>query len=176
MNRRLAPLLGAAVTAVVVAAWPRAAVAAEDGFTIFPDPLWLVALIALFLVLVWPLDRLLFRPMLRVLDERRMRIQGARERAALVSKDAEEVFGRYQRAVDQARAQAEQTRRETLDGARRDQSQVTQEAREEAEEQMARARREVAEALEEARARMREQAEDLAREAASRLLGRSIGA
>lgn len=176
MNRRPAPLLAAAAVAALVAAWPRAAAAAEEGFTIFPDPAWLVALIVLFALLVYPLNVLLFRPMLRVLDERRMRIQGARERAAVIAKDAEEVFARYQRAVDQARGQAEQARRETLDGARREQSQVTNEARDEAEQQMARARREVADALQQARTRLRDEAEGLAREAASRLLGRSVDA
>lgn len=174
MNRRLVPPLTAASAVALATVWPRPALAAEGGFTIFPDPLWVTVLIVLFLLLVAPLQQLLFKPMVRMLDERRARIQGARERASTLSEQADEVFGRYQQAVEGARREAEQGRRETLDGARRDQTQVMNEARADAEAQVGRARREVAEALEQARGQLRGEAEGLAREAASRLLGRSV--
>lgn len=174
MNRRLAHLLVAAPAAVVTALWPRAAGAAEGGLEIFPDPVVLAVLIAIFLLMIFPLDRLLFRPLLSVLDERRIRIQGARERAEAIAADADEVLGRYQRAVGAARAEAENARREILDEARRGQTGVMNEARGDAEAELVRARREVAEALAKARGELRGEADALASEAAARLLGRPL--
>lgn len=174
MYRRPAQLFAALLGAGLGVAWPGAAVAAEDAFTIFPDPLWLLVLILIFLALVVPLDRLLFRPMMKALDERRVRIEGARERAEVVADQADEVLGRYQRAVEAARREAEASRREVLDRARREQTQVMTQAREEAEAQRAQARGQVADALEAARGQLRDESHELAREIASRLLGRSV--
>jgi len=175
MNRRTALPL-AALSLVGSLAWPRAAHAAAGGggLEIFPDPGVLLVLIALFLLLVWPLDRLLFKPLLAVLDERRQRIQGARTRADALAADADEVMRRYQGQVGEARTEAEAGRREVLDRARAEQTEVLNEARGEAEDRTRQARHEVAEALERARGQLRSDAEALAGEAASRLLGRSL--
>lgn len=174
MNRRSALPL-AALPLVGALAWPRAAHAATGGgLEIFPDPGVLLVLIALFLLLVYPLDRLLFKPLLAVLDERRERIQGARTRADALAGDADEVMRRYQGQVSEARTEAEVQRREVLDRGRAEQTQVMNEARRDAERRTAEARREVAEALESARTQLRRDAEGLAQHAASRLLGRTL--
>ena len=149
------------------------AAAAEGGLEIFPDERMLV-LILLFLALIFPLDRLLFRPLLRTLEERDARIAGTRKRADEIAGKADVALDRYQSAVTGARGSAEDARREQLDAARREESQLTAAARASAEEQLGEAVREVGASLDAARAQLRGEAEALAREAASRVLGRAL--
>lgn len=159
---------------LALALLPAAAHAAEGGLSIFPDPVQLVILLVLFTLLIIPANRLLFEPLLGVLDERDKQIEGARERAAGVATEADRVLGEYEVAVGEARRAAEGDRREVLDEARREQSRVTAEARGSAEEELGRARSVMAASLDEARSELRSHAEELARQAASQVLGRSL--
>jgi F-type H+-transporting ATPase subunit b len=161
---------GAALVAL-----PHAASAAEGNLEVFPD--WtglLPLLVALFVVIIFPADRLLLRPLLRVLDERHERIEGARQRADALSGEADAVLARYETAVGEARHHAEAARRDALDRARREQTGLTSQARTDAEAEIARARDEVGRALAEARTALRAEAELLARDAASQVLGRRV--
>jgi F-type H+-transporting ATPase subunit b len=153
----------------------RPALAAEGGIEILPD--WtgvLPILLVLFAVLIFPVNRLIFQPLFRVLDEREMRIDGARARAHKVEEEAQAVLGRYEDAVADARGQAAAERKAALAEAREDEKAATGEARAVAEGEIERARREIAASLAEAREGLRPRAEELAREAAERILGRSL--
>jgi len=147
--------------------------AAGDSLEIFPDER-VFYLIVLFVLLVFPVNKLLFHPIFRVLDERDARIEGARKRAAQIGAEAEATLGRYRSAVRSAREEAESDRKQVLEEARREQAELTGSVRSEAEAEINRAREEVAGALDDARSRLREQAQELAREAATRVLGRSF--
>jgi F-type H+-transporting ATPase subunit b len=171
LRTRLAPALAAG--ALALAAAPARA-AEGGGIEIFPDPPILIPLLVLFAALVWPLSTVLWRPLLRVIDERRERIEGTRARAQRVAAEAEDVLGHYQRAVEQARRAAEADRRELLDGTRQDQAQITGDARRSADAEVAAARARVARSVEEARAELQRAAQELAREAAARVLGRPL--
>jgi F-type H+-transporting ATPase subunit b len=173
-------IVSAALLLAVALAAP--AHAAEGGLEIFPDlfrgvsPLEsrYVHLLVLFVLLIWPVDRLVLRPLLGVLDERAARIEGARKRASEIGTQADAVFARYQAAIEAARKQAEELRNRALDGARSDQARILAEARRAAEVEMGAARSDVAGALDGARASVRAQSEALAREAAERVLGRAL--
>jgi F-type H+-transporting ATPase subunit b len=170
MIRRTVPTLSA-LAALLLAAPARAA--AEEGLDIFPD-LHVLVLIALFLVLIYPCHKLLFTPLLRVLDERRERIDGARARAERLSRDADELLGRYESAVQGARTEAEAARRKALEAARKNQARLTAQARAEAERELHAAREDVARELERAREQLRRDAQQLARAAATQVLGRVL--
>ena len=148
--------------------------AAEGGLVLVPDPRILVLLVAVFVGLRYILHPLLVEPLTRVLEEREARIEGARDRAARIGGEAEELHGRYREALQRTRAEIEADRRRALAEARSQQQRVTQEARAEAERETVRARQEVEAALAEARGGLRGAAEVLAREAAERILGRSL--
>jgi F-type H+-transporting ATPase subunit b len=128
----------------------------------------------LFALLIVPTQRLLFTPVMRVLEERRARIEGGRERAGALSAKAEEMLRRYREAVREARDTAEQQRRSAVDEARLEQSRAVADARSAAEGKSASARAEIGRALADARSQLRREAELLAREAASRVLGRTL--
>jgi F-type H+-transporting ATPase subunit b len=158
--------------------------AAEGGLQIFPDfdpldPLsWpgsrFVQLLVLFVLLIGPVNHLVLRPLLGVLDERAKRIDGARKRAGEIGAQADEIFGRYQAALEAARKQADELRGRALDAARGDQARILAEARRAAEGEVSTARSGVAGALAGARATLRAQSQTLAREAAERVLGRTL--
>jgi F-type H+-transporting ATPase subunit b len=175
MNRRSSSVSWAG--AAIAVAWLGApeAYAAEGGLEVFPR--WfteLPVLIALFAVLILPVNAILLRPLLRVLDERSDRIEGARARAAEISARADEVLARYESTIAGARAQGERERRTVLERARQEQTDLTRAARAEAEGEIERARAEVGEALVAARGSLRDEAQALAVAAAGRILGRSL--
>lgn len=156
---------------VLLAATP--ALAAGDLVLIPQVPL-LVSLIVLFLVLVLPVNKFLLQPLLKVLDEREERIQGTRNKADSLEREATEILDRYETAVRAVREESEQQRRGVLEGARGQSSETTGAAREAAERQIDEARRDVGSALEQARIGLRSQAQDLAQQAASQVLGRAL--
>ena len=151
-----------------------ATASAAEGLEIFPDFQQLAILIVLFAALVYPVNAWLVRPLLRVLEDREERIDGARDRAARVTERAEESLSRYRADIDTAKAEAEQQRRRLVEEARDEQTQLTRAARSEAEQRIEAARAEVGSALGQARTSLRGDAEVLARQAVERILGRAV--
>lgn len=156
--------------------------AAEGGLQIFPD-LFLGAsplesrflqLLVLFVLLIYPVNQLVLKPLLAVLEQRTSRIEGARKRAGEVGAQADVVLARYEEAVEQARKQADELRKAALEGARGDQARILGEARRGAEQQVVAARGNVASAVTAARNALREETESIARDVAARVLGRGV--
>jgi F-type H+-transporting ATPase subunit b len=148
--------------------------AASEGLELFPDPRTLIVLVILFLLLVPLVNRGLLAPMLRVLDARAERTNGARKRALRLEESVREAIARYEGSIQEARRDAEASRRAALEDARRLAAEETGAARADAELELGRTRAEVAHALGEARRGLRAQATALAREAAARVLGREL--
>lgn len=147
---------------------------AAEGLQLIPNFTLLLAMMAGFIVLIYPLNVLLFKPIFAVLDERAEKIQGARQQADALQRQADDVLARYREAVSQVRQEAEQARRGRLDEARREQSSITSEARAAAEAELGRTRTELSSAIDDTRTALREQVEDLARQAAERIVGRPL--
>lgn len=182
-------------TALLLFAGP--ALAAEgESFTVFPDlldammagrkegqeePLWKrlvgsewLQLIVLFAALVFPAKRLLFDPLLGVLDERERRSAGARREAGEASAQADSMQARYESAVADARQQAEGLRREALDEARLEQTRLAAAARETSERRITGLRNDRDRAMAAARAELEQHCTGLARDMAARVLGRPL--
>jgi F-type H+-transporting ATPase subunit b len=159
-----------AAAALVVAAPAQAA----GDLVLIPHIPTLVVLLALFALLIAPMNSLIFRPLFRVLDEREDRIAGARRRAEHIASQADEVIERYRTTVRDVREEAEQGRRQHLAAARSDQQQVTGEARSHAERDLEASRAELAEQVDRARSELRASAVLLSREMAARVLGRAM--
>jgi len=162
-----------ALVALVGLVLPHSAHAA-GGLELVPDVTILIGLIVLFLMLVFPVNALLFKPIFRVLDEREERIAGTRSRAQQLEDSAHEALERYQSSVQAVRDEAEQQRRSLLESARSEALAATGEARSEVEGRLDGARSEIAASLESARVTLRSQSQEIAREAASRVLGRAL--
>jgi len=147
---------------------------ASGDLVIFPDPPVLVTLIVAFTLLVFPLNRLIFKPLFRVIDERESKIGGATQEAQQLVSRVEALTGQYRSGVRAAREDAEAARKEQLEAARSEQNAITAAARAETEEEITRACSQIDASLEQARATLETASRDLARVAAERILGRSI--
>ena len=163
-------LLGACVFGVVTALPAQA----SDQLELIPDVAVTLGLLVVFVLLVLPLNRLIFQPLLKVMDEREERIDGARRRAEQLQQQAQQALERHAESIRSAHDEATAERRRQLGVARSELHAVTGRAKEEAERDLSRAREELAGSLGEARETLRAGAADLASLAAERILGRSL--
>ena len=171
-TRRLAsPLLAILWTGLCLAG---DAAASDDGLVLLPDLKLVIALVVFFVLLVFPVNAFLFRPIFLALDARRERIAGTRARAEELEADAKTALNRYENAVQEVREEAEETRKAALNSAREASQTETEAARADTEGVLDSACQEIARELEAARATLGQRAESLAREAAATVLGRPL--
>jgi F-type H+-transporting ATPase subunit b len=137
------------------------------------NPTLLIQLVN-FLLLMYLLNRLLFRPMLRVLQERKDRTEGRRERAAQADAEAESVLALYQKRLQEARTAADRIRTSLVREGEAERQKLVESAASEADKNLAQIRARVRAEAEEARATLRDEARRLAGAAAERILGRAV--
>lgn len=147
---------------------------ASDSLELMPDFVVTGILLVAFILLIGPLNALIFRPLLKVMDAREDRIAGARARAGHVEGQASETLERYEEAILGAREEAVTHRRQQLGAARADLLQTTRSAKEEAERELSQAREELDASIGDARESLRASAQELAKISAERVLGRSL--
>ena len=147
---------------------------AAADLVLIPSLPVLVSLLVLFVILIVPLNVLIFKPILDVLEERERRTSGARERSDEIAREADEVLARYRSELAAARSEAEKTRREAVDRAREEQQRQTAAARAEAEQKVEHGQRDLADSLEGARTELNSHVRDLASSAAQQILGRTL--
>ena len=169
-HRRLS-ILAASLAALVFAG---DALAAEGNIVLFPDLRMLAALVVLFLLLIYPVNALLFRPIFAALDARGERTTGTRARAERLAEDTRAMLAQYEARIAEVRQAAEAERKQANERARTEAGAETSAARADAEREIEGARARVKGELEQARASLRRDAEALARAAAGRVLGRPL--
>ncbi len=162
-----------ALSALLVLLAASSAQAAGD-LVLIPEIEMLTVMIGLFVVLIFPVNALIFKPIFHALDEREGRITGARTRARRIDEEASVVLERYEAQIREARQEAELGRKAQLASARGEQVSVAAAARAKAEAQIDQARSELQQSLEQARTGLRESSQDLARTAAAQILGRPL--
>jgi F0F1-type ATP synthase membrane subunit b/b' len=136
---------------------------------------WTVVLqLGLFLVVAFVSSRLLFRPYLKMRDDRSAGIEGARDEATRLSAEADARLTRYQSQLEAARVRAQDERRKMRSEAAERQRQVTDRARADAGGALDEAKARIREETEAARAKLLPQAQQLAGEIAETLLGRKV--
>jgi F-type H+-transporting ATPase subunit b len=138
---------------------------------VLPDVsvVWVIFFVLLLTVV---LDRLLFKPLLRVMAERQRAITSARELAERSANEARLAVAEFDRKTSEARAelykQMDETRRTALD----ERSAILSRTRAEAEAEIAAASARLQSEAEEARRRLSADAEVLGGAVAERILGR----
>ena len=147
---------------------------AEGGNIISPDGS-LVFVLVLFLVFAFLLNRILFRPISRVLDERETLTEGAANEARAARRRYEAKLAEYEATIRQARAEsyrlAEQVRAAALDERRR----MIDQAKQRAHEEIARARQEIERQVAKARAALESEVRQIAERISRTVLGRAVG-
>lgn len=147
---------------------------AAGKLVLMPDPMTLGILLVFFVLLIFPLNAMIFRPLFRVLDDRDRKIAGATNDAQQLVTKASELMDDYRGKIREARDDAEVSRRQQLESARSEQASITGVAKAEAEVEIGRAREEIGASLAEARTAIEAASREVASVAAERILGRSL--
>ena len=150
------------------------AFAENPGDIISPDGS-LVLVLVLFLILVFVLNRILFRPIGRVLDERQTLTEGAANKARAVRRSYEARLAEYEATIRQAHAESykhsEQVRAAAVEERRR----LIDEAKLQSHEQIERAKSEIEEQAVQARAALESESRQIAERISRTILGRTVG-
>jgi F-type H+-transporting ATPase subunit b len=168
--------LGAAM-ALLLASLPSPALAqeAEGGIGALGFSLpGLIAQLINFTILLVVLRLFLYKPVLRLLDERRRRIQEGVEAAAAAAAAATQSETESRRALEQARAEGQEAIARAQDAAARLREELETRARAEAEQIVARAREEIALERDQAIEQLRREFAGLAIDAAERVIEQSL--
>ena len=128
---------------------------------------------AIFLTLMVLLNQLLFKPMVRLLDERKRRTEGRRQAAAQAEAEAEGAWTDYQKKIQDARAEAERVRGELVRQGEGERNRIVAAASAEAEKTVATVRAQVTAEARQAQAVLQAEAATLAASIAQTILGRS---
>jgi len=123
-----------------------------------------------FLLLLYLLNRFLFKPVLKLLDERESRIRKGLEDAEAAARDRELAKAEREAALDEARKEAQAMVARANKIAEDSRAEILADAKEQADKVAARAREEITAEKEKAMAELRSTVADLALQAAGRLV------
>jgi F-type H+-transporting ATPase subunit b len=148
---------------------------AEGGGNIISPDGSLVFVLILFIIFVFVMNRILFRPIGRVLDERQTLIEGSANEARAAGRRYEAKLADYEATIRQARAEgyrrSEQERARALDERRR----LIEEAKRQARDEIDRARLEIESQVAQARTTLEMEIRAIAERISRTVLGRAVG-
>ena len=148
---------------------------AEGGGNIISPDGSLGLVLILFIFFVFLLNRLLFRPIGRVLDQRQNLTEGSANEARAARRIYETRLAEYEATIRQARAesykQSEQERAVALEDRRR----LLDEAKQQAHEQIDRAKQEIEKQVTQARSALESESRQIAENISRTVLGRTVG-
>jgi F-type H+-transporting ATPase subunit b len=130
--------------------------------------------LAIVLILMVALSNLVFKPFLRVVQERKDWIEGAERKARELQQRSEELMERYQDSMSSAQAQGASIREEIRKEGLSKEAEILQKAMEEGNQFLEEMKGKIREESQNAKAGLRLQAQTLSREMAGKMLGRSI--
>jgi len=130
--------------------------------------------IILFIVLGLILNKILFQPYLRLLEERERRIIGAEHDSADLEHEGARLRAQYEEKIAQAQTAAYAAKDAILQEARQQREKILGQARAEAASKLEQARREIALALEKEKALAAAETATVAGEMVSKVLGRKV--
>lgn len=127
-----------------------------------------------FLLLIVILNLFLYRPLRRVLEDRREKLAGARSRAEEVDAEVSAKMAEYERRLREMKAQTGAERGELKKEAVRYEAALLEKARTEAAESLSAVKSRVAKEAADARQLLQAEAEKLSAEICEKVLGRSL--
>jgi F-type H+-transporting ATPase subunit b len=134
----------------------------------------LIIQLIIVLSLMGILTQILFKPFLRVLQERRNRIEEAEKKAKDLQQEAEELIERYREAIAAGQAQGAGIRDEIRKTSLAEETEILQKAMDQANRLIQEMKARIAEEARAARTDLRFQAQNLSREITEKILGRSV--
>ena len=148
---------------------------AEGGGNIISPDGSLVLVLILFIIFVFVLNRILFRPIGRVLDERQTRTEGAANEARAARRRYEAKLAEYETTIRQARAEGYRRSEQERAGALEERRKLIEAAKQNTNEQIAHARSEIQEQVARARTALASESRQIADRISRTVLGRTVG-
>ena len=148
---------------------------AEGGGDIIKPDGSLVFVLILFIVLVFVLNRILFRPIGRVLDERQTLTEGAANEARAARRSYDTRLAEYETTIRQARAESYKHSEQERAAAVEERRHLIDEAKLHAHEQIERAKQEIEQQVVQARSALESESRQIAERISRTVLGRTAG-
>lgn len=127
-----------------------------------------------FIVLLYLLNRILFKPLRAVMDKRRETIDGSHARARDLQADIDDKMSRYQQQLSEAKKQANEERAQIRKLAGEEESKMIAEAQSKAGARMDQIREQVGQESARASQTLQKESTALAQQIATKILGRSL--
>ena len=148
---------------------------AEGGSNIIQPDGSLVVVLILFLVFVFVMNRLLFRPVSRILDQRQTLTVGAANDARAAARRYENKLNEYEATIRQARAESYQRLEASRTTALDERRQVIDAAKQQTADQISRARADLERQAAAARQTLETESRQIAENISRTILGRTVG-
>jgi len=127
-----------------------------------------------FIILLIVLNKLLYKPLTKIMAERREKIEGSHARAKDLQADIDEKMERYQQQLNEAKALANAERAKLKKAASEEEATMLAEAHEKATKRLQAIKDQVAAEAAEASKTLRKEAKSLAGQIATKILGRKL--
>lgn len=127
-----------------------------------------------FLLLMLVLNLFLFKPIRKILADRKAEISGAKEKSAAVDKEVQEKLALYETKMREIKAHATDERSVLKKEAQAEEATILDASRKEASDALAVIKSKVAKEAADARQLLKEQAQSLSSEICEKVLGRSL--
>lgn len=127
-----------------------------------------------FLLLLLVLNIFLYKPIRKVIADRKAQITGAHEKAASVDRDVQEKMAQYEARLREVKAKASEEREALKTEALQEEARMIEAARKEATDSLAAIKSKVAKEAADAKEYLKEQARSLSLEICEKVLGRSL--
>lgn len=147
---------------------------AEGGVNIFPDGS-LLFIIVLFLLFVFVMNRLLYRPIGRVLDERQTLTEGAANEARAAARRYQARLAEYEASIRQARAESYRQLEDKRAQALEERRHLIEDAKQKASAEIEQAKSEIGQQTDSARAALEAESRQIADRISRTILGRAVG-
>jgi F-type H+-transporting ATPase subunit b len=130
--------------------------------------------IANFLVLIWAMNTLVYRPIRNILRRRSEKIDGLKTGIDASATRVEEKNQAYEQGIKNARAEGMKKRDAVLEEAEAKEREIVAEINRKAQADLAKVREDIAKDVESVRSALMERTEEFAREIGQKILGRAV--
>ena len=140
--------------------------------TVIPDGSTFIQLIN-FLVLLWILNLVFFKPIRKVLIQRKEKIEGLEEGVEKLAKEVVEKDNAFENGLKEARAKELKEKETFIEEASGEEKEIIEEINKKAQAKLAEIKKQVAEETEKARVELEKDIENYARGIGEKILGRA---
>jgi F-type H+-transporting ATPase subunit b len=146
---------------------------AEGGITVIPD-VSLFFQIANFLFLIWILNQILYKPIRKVLVQRKERFAGLEERIETFQQDLSEKEAAFAEGIREARSKGLREKEVRMETAAEQEKELIAQINQQSREELTRVRQKVAQEMQEVRGALQKEVDSFANRIGEKILGRVV--